>query len=466
MRFLPKSLTGRLLVTATLSIIVALVIATAFISHILEGFVLHGLDERLDAQIEALAGSLGADGTPDRAKIPDIFPFSRPGSGWAWEIITPDETLVSASLGADTLHLPTYWKQIPPRPPHGPGSHRTHAFSHGGHHLHPRPLDGQDSSGRTVHYRIADLKTPDGTVSIITMAPRALVERPLRTAMFPLIFSIAALGLFLTTALIVQLRVGLRPLTTLRATLRDVQTGKARRIKATEPTELLPLIQEINSLIATNEQALSNARGHVANLAHGLKTPLATLRLDLEDGGSHPDSALLGLVTRMEQQIRHHLGRARMVETAAGEAAVPPEPLAPHVADLAAALRRIHADRNVTAETDIPETLSVRCDPQDLDELLGNVLDNAWRYARSAVHIDATRKDRFARLDITDDGPGMTPADMDKAILKGQRLDEREPGHGFGLPIAREIAELHGGSLTLRPAASGGLCVTLRLPAG
>ena len=458
MRLLPRSLTGRLLATAGVAIAVALFFAALAIGQVLERFVMHGLDDRLDAQIAVVARSVAPDGTIDPALATDLPPYDRAGSGWAWQVIAPNRTLRSGSLGPADLPLPPDWNS-PPREDHD--AHRHHRPWHDP--ARPRPLDGVDESGRQIHYRIVSLPTAAGPVSVIAAGPRDIVERPWRAAMAPLLVSLLLLGSFLALALIIQLRIGLRPLNRLTALLADVREGRLRHIDVDEPTELLPLVEQLNALIDTNERALERARGHVANLAHGLKTPLATLRLDLDHPRIDPDGRLGKQVARMEGQIRHHLGRARAAEV--GDAGVVVA-LDSCIEDLTQAMARIHEARAIEATIDVPAALAVRCDPQDLDELLGNLLDNAWCWARSAVRLSAREAGRQVSIVIADDGPGMSDRDIAEAMIKGRRLDEREGGHGFGLAISRELVELHGGSLDLGCAELGGLEVRIRLPRG
>jgi signal transduction histidine kinase len=458
MRLLPKSLTGRLLVTAGVAIIVALLFAALAIGHVLERFVMHGLDERLDAQIAVVARSVKPDGAVEPALATDLPPFDQPGSGWAWEVIGPGRTLRSGSLGPAALPLPPHWDQLPPwdRPSH---HHRPWDDP-----ARPRPLDGMDGSGRPIHYRILRLATAAGPFLVVAAGPRSIVERPLRAAMAPLLASLVLLGSFLTLALIFQLRFSLRPLNRLTRLLAQVREGQSRHIDVDEPTELLPLVEELNALIGANEQALARARGHVANLAHGLKTPLATLRLDLDSPEIDPAGRLGEQVARMERQIRHHLGRARAAEPGGATDAI--VELRPCMIDLTHAMARIHADRRIAARIDIAPAIAVRCDPQDLDELLGNLLDNAWQWARATVRVTARESERQIEIAIADDGPGMSEQDVDAATFKARRIDEREDRHGFGLSISRELIELHGGSLDLGRSDLGGLDVRLHLPRG
>jgi signal transduction histidine kinase len=191
-----------------------------------------------------------------------------------------------------------------------------------------------------------------------------------------------------------------------------------------------------------------------------LKTPLATLKLDLAHTSCDLDGALLGHLERMEGQIRHHLGRARAAEASRVTA---PCPLKPRVHDLAAALTRIHGDRSINRAIQIEGSIEVYCDSQDLDEMLGNLLDNAWQHARTTVRVRASIVDRIVEIRIDDDGLGITPNRVAE-LNAGQRLDERAAGHGFGVSIARELAELHGGTLTLDESELGGVLAILCLP--
>lgn len=446
MRLLPRSLFGRLLVTAGVAILVALAFAAFTIGHVLERFVTHGLDDRLDAQIAVVGRAIGPDGRLDSGRAIDVPPFDRTGSGWAWEVRAPDATLRSASLG-----------QVDIVPDAGPPLH----FGPPRDGSAPRPFEGRDAGGERIHGRLLTIATPRGAVRILATGPRSIVERPLHEAMMPLLFSLLALGLTMTVAVLIQLRIGLRPLAALRASLADVRAGRREHVEAAEPSELLPLVAELNALIDANRASLAQARGHVANLAHGLKTPLAGLRLDLE--GRDPDGRLAAHVERIDAHIRHHLGRARAASDAgAGRTATR---LSVHVGDLVAALTRIHAERAIDADGAIDPALAVRCDPQDLDEMLGNLLDNAWIWARSRVTITAETTGREIAIHIADDGPGLADDQLARAIEPGWRLDESNPGHGFGLAIARELAELHGGRLELRNRDGAGLAVTLALPA-
>ncbi|MES2057003.1 MAG: HAMP domain-containing sensor histidine kinase [Pseudomonadota bacterium] len=448
MRLLPRSLYGRLLVTALLATLAALAFAAVAIGAVLERFVMHGLDQQLDAQIAILATAVGPDGAIDRGRIALAPPYDRADSGWGWRIDAP-----AGTIGSPAAPDPgPFQLEEPPR--HLPADRNDRPDE-------PRPLLWRAADGRSHHARALTIPTSAGIVRITASAPRVIVERPIRAAMIPLLGALALLGIALALSTLIQLRIGLRPLGRLREALAAVRRGSDARVPPDQPTELAPLADEINALLDANEAALANARGHVANLAHGLKTPLATLALALRD--RDPDGSLGAQLDRIDQAVRHHLGRAR-TGTPGGAARVA-TPLRPAIEGLAEALGRIHAARPVTAAIAIDPGLSVALDPQDLDELAGNLLDNAWRWASARITVSAERAAQRVRLTITDDGPGIPDTERTAAMQPGRRLDESSDGHGFGLSIARELAELYGGSLMLDAAEGGGLRVIVTLPA-
>nr|WP_277923338.1 HAMP domain-containing sensor histidine kinase [Sphingomonas sp. CARO-RG-8B-R24-01] len=457
---LPRSLYGRLLVTALVATLAALAFAALTIGAVLDRFVMQGLDDRLDSQIAILAQAVGPDGRIDRSRLILAAPYDDPANGWGWRVDAGGKTIASpAPPNIDAMHAP--WTALPPPPP--PGENPDALRPADRHPDRARALDWRDGNGRR-HARSLTLATPAGEVRITASAPRAIVDRPLRAAMAPLLGSLLLLGLALGAATLVQLRVGLAPLGRMRAGLAAVRTGRATAIPEDQPRELAPLASEINALLGENAAALANARGHVANLAHGLKTPLATLALSVRP--HDPDGTLGAQIARIDQAVRHHLGRARAATP--GVASRVATSLSDVVADLAAALARIHAERGITADVAINPELAVAVDRQDLDELIGNLLDNGWRWAAARIVVRATQgaDDRFVVLTIEDDGPGIPEATRTAALSAGQRLDERGDGHGFGLSIATELANLYGGTLTLDTATIGGLAVHVTLPVG
>ena len=447
MRLWPRSLFGRLFGIAIVTTVAALAFAALAIGHVLERFVTRGLDQQLDAQVNVLARAVRKDGTLDQTRAISLPAFEDPGSGWGWRV---DGAAGHWSRGTVILAMAR------------PRSRRHREDAEEPREPRPYPGEARDVAGERVHFRQLTLPTRTGTVLLTAAGPRRVAIGPLREAMAPLLLSLAMLGGALALATVVQLRFGLRPLRRLRDDLGAVRAGQLRHVPTDQPAEIAPLAAELNALINQNEAGLAHARRHVSNLAHGLKTPLAALSVRLAESGHDLDGSLSQMVEQIDCRVRHHLGRARAAAPGGSQRAR--TWLAMAVADLVTALERIHAERSVDATVSIVPELAVGIDPQDLDEMVGNLLDNAWRHARSTVKVTARAMDGIVELAIEDDGPGLSEAAIGVALVPGQRLDERGDGHGFGLPIAQELAELNGGRLVLSRSAIGGLSAILALP--
>lgn len=448
------SLNRRLLLAAIAFIAIAMVVAAIVIGFVLHRFVQGQIDQRLDTQIVFLTSLLRADGKRlTLAGNADGPPFERARRGWYWQVAGPTNVLRSQSLEGADLDSDEVTERLDRTPREGrPEPHDDR----------PMPADGVGVDGEHLHYRIKQVMTPAGMATIVASSPRAAVFGPLREAMITLAISLGVLGLALVAAILLQIRLGLRPLHRLRRALADVRSGVATRVPDEQPLEIQPLVHELNGLLAQNEVNLDRARRHVANLAHGLKTPLATLALALSDRDRNVETLqpLLGL---MERRIRHHLGRAR--SAALGGPVRTRTAVAARARDLGDVLQKIHADKAIASAIEVPEALAVACEAQDLDEMLGNLMENGFKWARSQVSVRATLEDRMVLVAIEDDGAGLLPAQQAQVLLPGERLDESAPGFGFGLSITSELAELYGGSLKLGKSELGGLRASLRLPA-
>lgn len=453
------SLGRRLMIGAGVFIAAALIVAAVLIAFVLHRFVQGQIDQRLDAQIFFLSSQFETDGRGNLRLVgaADGPPFDRRRHGWYWQISGPRNVLRSRSLdGANLTHPDIDSEPLPPPPPppraddHPPAKER------------PSPADGMGPDDRRLHFRILKVPTSAGEATIVVSSPREAVMRPLWEAMRTLALSLGVLGIALIGAMLIQVRLGLRPLERLRRAVAEVRSGVRDKVPTEQPREVQPLADELNALLTQNAANLERARKHVSNLAHGLKTPLATLAVALQKHATNADG-LHELVVLMERRIRHHLGRARSaaldgplrVRTA----------ITSRVDDLALVLGKMNADKAVTFINRIPVGLAVACEPQDIDEMLGNVLENAFVWCRSKVAVSSSEEGRSVVLVVEDDGPGLSPEQMSLAMQAGRRLDESSPGFGFGLSITGELAELYAGSLTLDRSELGGLRVALRLPA-
>jgi signal transduction histidine kinase len=278
---------------------------------------------------------------------------------------------------------------------------------------------------------------------------------------------LAAIGLILVAAGLVQVRRGLSPFQQLRSRLAGVRDGRNRRLEGSYPTEVQPLVSDLNALLDHREEIVRRALAKAGDLAHGLKTPLAVLAQEAdraEAAGQHELAASIGQqVERMRRQIEYHLAHAR----AAASGATPGArcPVAASVEGLTRTLLRLHADRGVAIDVDVDSGHSVRGEREDLDEMLGNLLDNACKWARSRVNVRSSSTNADIIITVDDDGPGLDPSMRDVVLQRGVRADEAAPGSGLGLAIVRDLAELYGGSISLQGSPMGGLRARLRLPA-
>lgn len=437
------SLHARLLLIATVSGLVALLLATVAVGQVLERFVLGGLDATLDTQIAVLRHALSPDGRLDRGKVIELPGFDDARGDWSWRVATPAGDWRSGDQAID--------RDGPPRP----GRERW---------ARARPAEGRTAAGARVHLRVVTLTLANGATATISVgAPRLLVDRPLRAAQGTLLVALGLIALAFAAATALQLRVGLRPVRALRAAVARVRAGETTHLPTDQPSELRPLTEEVNALIDQNQAGLEHARRHLANLAHGLKTPLATLSIKLANEGA--SNAARALVDELDTRIAHHLRRARAAAPSAGGRAR--TALRPLVDDLIHALGRIHAERalSIAIDAGASDTGELAVERQDLEEVLGNLLDNACRHAARRVVIGWRADAAATVVTIEDDGPGMAPADIGRAMEDGVRLDEREAGYGFGLGISRELVELYGGRLTLaRSPLLGGLAAAAALP--
>lgn len=431
-RLLPRSLQGRMLLASVVATALALAIAGAVIAGLLGRFVTQGLDRQLDAQLLMLSSTVDLDGHVDRARLTQQTGAFGQEPGWQWQITGPDGTFGDIDVLAPVLNQPD--QSAPPLPPRPPG---------------PRPVDGVG-----FHARSVTLSTRGGQVTLTAAAPREVIARPIKGALAQLLSALASLAALLTLAMLVQLRIGLRPLRTLGTQVAAIRAGQRAQLDTNQPLELQPLTMELNTLAAETEAALAAARASAANLAHALKTPVATLAIELRD-----QPRLAAIVESIDRAIRHHLSRARAINRRVTT------PLAPAVAGIVTAIERLHREAPLLVDHNIAEDVAVAVDQQDLDELLGNLLDNAARHAASHIVIEAARSDRTVRLTISDDGPGISPSQRTRILHPSPRLDERGDGHGFGLSVVMELTALYGGSLRLVDTKPHGLTVELILPA-
>lgn len=272
-------------------------------------------------------------------------------------------------------------------------------------------------------------------------------------------------GAALVTAGLSVIRRGLSPVAMLRERLSDVRAGRSSRLEGEYPDEVAPLVDDLNGLLDDRERRVARAASRAGDLAHGLKTPLAILAQEIaraEAAGQHDlAGSIRQQVARMQRQIDSHLAQARAT---AGVSATARTNVADAVAGLVRTMERLHADRALSMQASVPPDCVVRVPLEDLEEMIGNLLDNACKWTRSRVAVSAVTDSGRVVIDVDDDGAGLNAAMRGQMLQRGVRADEASPGSGLGLAIVRDLAEAYGGAIALEQSSLGGVRARLTLP--
>jgi signal transduction histidine kinase len=455
-----NSLALRLFVSATAWAVVILLITGVVLSSLYRQAVERAFDRRLGVYLRTLVADVAS---PDEAS--DKFPqslgeplFELPLSGWYWQVTRLDpgksELRASRSLWDGGLpHLQDSGIAA------GPAGSRE-GYVAGPEDQRLRLVERNIDLGDEGHYLVAVA----GDAAEITEEVRSFDQALVIT------FSILAVVLLLTTMF--QVRFGLAPLKRISDSLAAIRSGTAERLAGKFPEEIAPLARETNALIDANKEIVERARTHVGNLAHALKTPLSVMVNEATARGSEPFALkVLEQADIMRDQVARHLERARLAARLTVVGSV--TDVAPVVTALARTMEKIHREKNVAIEVHADERARFRGERPDLEEMIGNLVDNACKWASSRVAIEVVRERpdpaserEVVRIMVDDDGRGLSPSEREQVAKRGRRLDETKPGSGLGLSIVVELASLYGGGLTLGSAPLGGLRAELVLPAG
>ena len=438
----PRSLTLRLALAAGLWVAAGLGIAAWFVTGVAVDQVEAAFDARLSGLLDAAVAAVATDasGRVIVARAPAGADFDQPFSGAYWQVTGPDGTLTTSR---------SLWDQTLPRAIAG----------HEG--VLMRAVKGP--RGEPLRLAERDVLLPGAAAPAHVAVALSHVETEAEAARLRTVLLVvfAGLGVGLVSGVVGTVVGGLAPLRRLRRAVAAVRAGTRQRLDLAVPSEITPVVAEIDALIAANQATVARARTHVGNLAHALKTPLAVLRNAL--AAPAPDLvAARREAAALERLVQHHLARARAA--AQSEIAAPATVPLRVAREIAAALRRLFADRAIAVEVTGDAAAAVAVDAQDLTEMLGNLMENACKWAHMRVEVRVTSAAGAVAIAISDDGPGLSGSERDAALVRGTRLDESTPGAGLGLPIARDLAALYGGTLELGQSATGGLQATLRLP--
>ncbi len=454
-----NSLAFRLFLWATGCTVIILIVTGLVLSSLYRHAVERAFDRRLDVYLRTLVADVAS---PEEGgeKFPQSIGeplFELPLSGWYWQVTRLDtpEKEVHSSRSLWDANLP----RLPQTAASG-GSLKGYA-------------QGPEEQRLRLVERNIDLGD-DGRYLIAVAGDASEIDD--ETLSFDRIigatFGALAGALLLTTAL--QVRFGLFPLKRISESLAAIRSGHAERLEGDFPVEIAPLARETNALIESNREIVERARTHVGNLAHALKTPLSVL---VNEAAARPDDPLAQKVREqtdiMRDQVKRQLERARLAARSTVVGTLIDIP--PVVTALARTMEKLHRERDIAIAIDVPEHARFRGEQHDLEEMIGNLVDNACKWAQSRVSIEVAAErpagdgkpgQPRVRIIVDDDGPGLSPAEREQVALRGKRLDESKPGSGLGLSIVVELAGLYGGALTLGTAPIGGLRAELALPAG
>ncbi len=459
-----NSLSFRLILSSAIVSIVLLVSAGLLLAQLFSTALERNFDARLRAVLDGLLANveIGDSGAPVLSQELADTRFTLPLSGWYWQIEAPPEKnipgLASESLLEQRLKPGT--ELLAKRGPDGVASFYL--------------SDSQLIDNRPVKLRAIEqkFKLPgsDDQYSFLVSGNFDELRQEVRAFRQTLFSILATLGVGLLLAMFVQVKFGLRPLKTMEKSLTAIREGKADRLAGAFPTEIQPVADEFNLLIKYNSEIIDRARTQVGNLAHALKTPLSVLTNEAQSN----KSAFAEKVSEQTQIMRDHVSlyldrarRAARAQTIGSAAEV--EPI---LQALGRTIMRINQERGVKVDVGVANGLKFRGEHQDLEEMAGNLIDNAAKWASGNVKVsaaisgEATEPGRsWLVITVDDDGPGLPADKRGDAMKRGRRLDETKPGSGLGLSIVAETAAMYGGGVILGDADLGGLRVELKLPA-
>ena len=453
------SLRFRLLAATLVGLAVALLLAGWVLSSLFREHVLHQFEAALTQQLDQLTAQLEFDaaGRPriDSQALSDPR-WQRPYSGLYWQI---DEMTHDGQDRSGVLRSRSLWDtrlQL-----------QVDALADGGLHVH-EGLGPQGAPLLMLERALRAEALPASRWRLVVAGDLQQTQQAVQHFTGVLVMSLLVLLVLLALAAWAQVAVGLRPLRALQRSLHNVHQGEATQLMGVFPQEVQPLVNDFNQVLARNAEVVARARTHAGNLAHALKTPLSVLDQATAPANNDLERLVQEQLTLARRHVDWHLAQARVAATQQ----LPGQrtDVAPVVAGLVRVMQRVYASKNLHISMELADAkLFFAGEEQDLQEMLGNLLDNACKWANSRVCIRggliAGAVPARLRLQIEDDGPGIGAEHLQAVVARGVRLDEAVPGTGLGLAIVQDLVALYDGQLLLQPSPCGGLLVTVELTA-
>ncbi|WP_246677637.1 ATP-binding protein [Mesorhizobium sp. B2-3-12] len=452
LRAWPRSLTFRVIAFSTVWAILTLVVIFTLITTLYRQASERGFDSLLSAHLFNLIGSIGVSDGGALTGSPDLgdLRFSEPNSGWYWSVEPASE-----GVHGD-LHSSSMTRTIPSPDvadvPFNANFQRSYAA---------QGINGEelvvfesefvlDAKNRAARFRVMGNKTE--------------LEQEIGTFQRRLLTYLSLFGIGMIAINAIAILLGLQPLRRVRNALAMVREGTAQRLDGRFPAEIEPLANETNALIENNKRIVERSRTQVGNLAHSLKTPLAVLLNEGRALGGAKGQLIAEQAASMQKQIEHYLQRARVA--AQRDSVVYRTPVAPLVQRMVRVLQKLNPRTSLSLSLPATEIVFAG-EREDLEELLGNLLENAMKWAKSAVAVSvvplASKDESLFEISIEDDGPGIPEDKAREAMKRGRRLDETKPGTGLGLAIVADLVNEYGGGLVLERSGMGGLRAVVRL---
>lgn len=430
------SLKSRLVLAAVVWLTAMIIAAGVTVPSQVFNYMVADTKSQLSLYMDEISGNLEVDKAGQltlSAQLSDPR-FSQPYSGLYWYASTADNQLRSRSLWDSNIELLE------------------------------KKNEALGARGEKLIFVHSNLYFPeyDGPITVLVGIDEQPIEDTVQNLMGELWVILALLYFGVLAVILIQIAWSLSPLTKMHKELSELRNGDKTSLSGDYPKDISPLVSDLNALLFHYQELLERARHHAGNLSHALKTPLSVLKNEIQQCDTELKDKLLPPVSQIQTQIDYHLGRARMAgsRNILSVKASPTE----RIDAISMAFDKVYASRDITLVNEIDDELEVSVDPTDLDEMVGNVLENGYKWANSIIRVHAKMVDNDnVSLIIEDDGPGIPDEQLEHVIKRGVRLDETTPGTGLGLNIVNEMVHSYRGSLSLTHSPMGGVKAVLTL---
>jgi signal transduction histidine kinase len=454
-----KSLSFRLVIITAIWSVIILVITGIVLAQLFRASIERNYDARLQTQLDGLLATieLSADNQLNLVRPLPEPRFSLPFSGWYWQVTPAPTSKVKPATSPSMLD-----QQLNPSLGTSRKTAKTGEESY--------YLVGPENETLRIFEEKLRLAGSNDLFTFIVAGDMKEVDWQVSGFINTLMIALGTLAAGLALVAFFQVRFGLRPLRYLSEGLIAVRSGKANRLEGRYPVEIQPVADELNLLLESNDEVVERSRTQVGNLAHALKTPLSVINNEARTRDGELSDKVLEQTSLMQEQVNLYLDRASRAARARTLSAV--TEVEPVLLSLARTLERINYESGIKVEVSCSDNARFRGERQDLEEIVGNLLENAFKFARERIKLQAIW--RASEMDegrvwidlfVEDDGVGLTPEQRNEAIKRGHRIDETKPGSGLGLSIVTETASMYGGKIKLETSKLGGLRVKVKLPA-